>query len=104
MPPVKQSIHFAWKMLNARLDTNTSRSVLVTMITSLLRAATLSIPGHASVDPKNIAARSLCASGAMALLLGGMDHDNIRIAGRWKSDTMFHYLHARALPLIQEKS
>jgi len=47
------------------------------MITSLLRAADLSIPGHAGVDPKNIAARSLRASGAMALLLRGMDPDKI---------------------------
>ena len=45
------------------------------MITSLLRAAAQSIPGHAGVDPSNIAARSLRASGAMALLLGGMDPD-----------------------------
>jgi len=40
----------------------------------------------------------------MALLLGGMDPDKIRIVGRWKSDAMFRYLHAHALPLIQENS
>jgi len=74
------------------------------MITSLLRAAALSIPGHAGVDPATIAARSLCASGAMVLLLGGMDPDKIRIVSRWKSNTMFCYLYAHALPLIQENS
>jgi len=70
------------------------------MIISLLRAAALSIPGHAGVDPSNIAARSLRASGAMALLLGSMDPDKIRIVGCWKSYAMFRYLHAHALPLI----
>jgi len=74
------------------------------MITSLLRAAAISIPGHAGVDPTNIAARSLRASGAMALLLGGLDPDKIRIVGRWRSDAMFRYLHAHALPLIQDNS
>jgi len=79
-------------------------SVSATMITSLLRAAALSIPGHAGVDSSNITARSLRASGAMVLLLDGMDPDKIRIVGRCKSDAMFRYLHAHALPLIQENS
>jgi len=74
------------------------------MITNLVRVAALSIPGHAGVDPANIAARSLRASGAMALLLGSMDPDKIRIVSCWKSDAMFRYLHAHALPLIQENS
>jgi hypothetical protein len=80
------------------------RAVSSSMITSLLRAAAISIPGHAGVDPTNIAARSLRASGAMALLLGGLDPDKIRIVGRWRSDAMFRYLHAHALPLIQDNS
>ena len=71
------------------------------MITSLLCAAALSVPGHTGVDPSNIAARSLRSSGAMALLLGGKDPNKIRILGRWRSNAMFHYLHAHALPLIQ---
>jgi len=82
-------------------DSGRRRSISATMITSLLRAAALSIPGHTGVDPSNSTARSLRASGAMALLLGGMDPDKIRIVGRWKSDAMFRYLHAHALPLIQ---
>ena len=70
------------------------------MIKSLLRTAALTIPGHSGVDVNNIAARSLCSSGAMSRLLGGMDADCICILGRWNSDTMFCYLHAHALPLI----
>ncbi len=74
------------------------------MITSLLHTAALTIPGHAGVNPDNIAARSLRSSGAMALLMGGKDADEIRIVGRWNSDAMFRYLHAHALPLIQNNS
>jgi len=79
----------------------TKRAVSSAMITSILRVAALTIPGHAGVDPSNIAARSLRASGAMALLLAGLDPDKIRIVGRWKSDAMFRYLHAHAEPLVR---
>jgi hypothetical protein len=41
------------------------------------------------------------AGGAMALLCGRVDADTIRLVGRWKSDAMFRYLHAQALPLVQ---
>lgn len=81
-------------------DDGRTRAVSSSMITSLLRTATLTIPGHAGIDANNIAARSLRSSGAMSLLLGGMDTDRIRILGRWNSDAMFRYLHAHALPLI----
>ena len=40
----------------------------------------------------------------MSLLLGGQDPDIIRIVGRWRSDAMFRYLHAHAMPLIQNNS
>ena len=52
------------------------------MITSLLRVAAFTTPGHAGVDPNHIAARSLRSSSAMALLLGGKYPDKIRIIGR----------------------
>ena len=74
------------------------------MITSVLRAAALTIPGYAGVQPDNIATRSLRSSGAMALLLGGIDPDRIRILGRWRSDAMYRYLHSHALPLIRNNS
>ncbi len=82
-------------------DDGTRRAVSSAMITSLLRTAALSIPGHAGVHPDKIAARSLRASGAMALLLAGVDPDKIRIVGRWRSDAMFRYLHAHAEPLVR---
>ena len=40
----------------------------------------------------------------MALLLGSIDPDKIRIMGRWCSNSMFRYLHVHALPLINHKS
>ena len=82
-------------------ETGKKRAVSSSMITSILRIAALTIPGHAGIDPTNIAARSLRASGAMALLLGGLDPDKIRIVGRWRSDAMFRYLHAHAEPLVR---
>ena len=38
----------------------------------------------------------------MALLCGKVDADTICLVGHWKSDTMFRYLHAQALPLIRD--
>ena len=61
-------------------------SVTSAMITSMLQAAVLTIPGHAGINPSNIAVQSLCSSGAMALLV---DPYNIRIVGRWRSGAMF---------------
>ena len=90
--------------LHVYFANGTKKCVSSAMITSLLRAAALTIPGHAGVDPSNIAARSLRSSGAMALLLGGKDPDKIRILGRWRSDAMFRYLHGHALPLIADNS
>jgi hypothetical protein len=82
-------------------DNGTRRAVSSAMITSLLRAAALTIPGHAGDHPDKIAARSLRASGAMALLLAGVDPDKICIVGHWRSDAMFRYLHAHAEPLVR---
>jgi len=36
----------------------------------------------------------------MALLLAGVDVDTIKLIGRWRSDAMFRYLHAQAMPLV----
>ena len=83
---------------------STNRLVSSAMVTSLLKSAALTIPGHARVNPDNIAAQSLRSSGAMALLLSGVDPEKIRILGRWRSDAMFRYLHSHALPLIQDNS
>jgi hypothetical protein len=36
----------------------------------------------------------------MALLLAGVDKNVIQLVGRWRSDAIFRYLHAQALPLV----
>ena len=72
------------------------------MITILFRTAYLTIPGYAGVNPDNIAVRSLHSSGAMALLLGGVDTNHICILGRWKSDAVFRYFHNHAMALIKD--
>ena len=90
--------------LHIYFDNGRKKAVSSTTITSILRAAALSFPDCAGVDPTNIATRSLRSSGAMALLLGGVDPDHIRIFGRWRSDAMFRYLHAHAVPLIKNNS
>ena len=41
------------------------------------------------------------AGGAMALLLGDVDYDKIKLLGRWRSDAMMVYLHTSARPLMQ---
>ena len=37
----------------------------------------------------------------MALLTGGVDHDIIKLLGRWKSDAMMDYLHQKSLPVFR---
>lgn len=54
--------------------------------------------------PADVSARSLRASGAMALLLGGIDADRIKLVGRWKTDEMLRYLHAQAEPVMHQFS
>ena len=38
----------------------------------------------------------------MALLCAGIDADIIKLVGRWRSDAMFRYLHAQALPIVRQ--
>ena len=49
----------------------------------------------------HVTAKSLRASGAMALLIARVDTDLIQLIGRWKSDTMLRYLHVQALPVMR---
>ena len=69
------------------------------LITASLRVATASLP-HLNYHPSDVSARSLQSGGAMALVCGNIDKDKIQLQGRWKSDAVFRYLHAQALPLV----
>jgi hypothetical protein len=69
-------------------------------ITALLRQAAAELPEY-NIHPADISARSLRASGAMALLCSSVDSDRIRLLGRWKSDEMLRYLHLQAQPVMR---
>jgi hypothetical protein len=71
-------------------------------ITESLRLATIATSHQTGLQPADISARSLRAGGAMALLCGRIDHDTIRMLGRWHSDAMMRYLHLQAKPLMRQ--
>ena len=52
----------------------------------------------------DISARSLRASGAMALLCAQVDANVIQLIGRWRSDEMLRYLHVQAEPVMRDFS
>jgi hypothetical protein len=71
-------------------------------ITTTLRASVAILgPDALGFAPNEVSARSLRASGAMALLCAHVDSDTIRLLGRWRSDEMLRYLHVQAQPLMQ---
>ena len=80
-----------------------ARTVTSDAITTTLRFS-LSALGPATLGIKklDISARSLRASGAMALLCAHVDHDTIRLIGRWRSDEMLRYLHVQACPIMHD--
>ena len=61
-------------------------------ITKAIRESIQHIGPIVGLSPSNASTRSLRASGAMPMLLGGVNGDVIRILGCWKSDTMRRYL------------
>ena len=71
-----------------------------THITKILQISATLAP-QLGISPADITARSLRAGGAMALLCGCVDPSLIKLVGRWKSEAMFRYLYAQALPLIR---
>ena len=52
----------------------------------------------------DVYAKSLRATGAMALLYSYVDHDIISLIGRWKSDKLMRYLHVQAEPIMRNFS
>mmetsp|Transcript_64909 Transcript_64909/g.188173 ORF Transcript_64909/g.188173 Transcript_64909/m.188173 type:complete len:382 (-) Transcript_64909:11-1156(-) len=84
--------------------TNAFRRLTPTDITTTLRLATTILgPAHGFL-PDNVSARSLRASGAMALLCADVDSDRIQLIGRWRSDEMMRYLHVQAEPVMRDFS
>jgi hypothetical protein len=53
--------------------------------------------GFTQID---VSTHSLRAGGATALFIAGVPIETIRLLGRWQSDTVFRYIHAQALPIL----
>lgn len=75
------------------------RHVTSSHVTALLRIAAAAAP-QLGIPPAQVNVRAIRSGGAMALLCARVDKHVIQLVGRWKSDTVFRYLHAQALPLI----
>jgi hypothetical protein len=56
------------------------------------------------VLPTEINAKSLRSTGAMALLNQNVDHNRIRLIGRWQSDAMLSYIHVQAHDIMSDYS
>jgi hypothetical protein len=84
--------------------TNRLRRIAPKDITHLLRLACQVLGPQYGFLSKDISARSLRASGAMALLCANVDTDRIRLIGRWRSDEMLRYLHVQAEPIMRHFS
>ena len=69
-------------------------------ITTLLRLSCGLLGQDLGIETKEISARSLRASGAMALLCAQVDTDIVQLVGRWRSDAMVRYLHVQAAPIM----
>ncbi|KAI2503484.1 hypothetical protein MHU86_10953 [Fragilaria crotonensis] len=73
--------------------------VLASTLTDHIRAA-LRLHPHPAYSLPDVTMRSTRAGGAMALLCAGVDSDQIRLVGRWRSDEMYRYLHVQAQPVM----
>ena len=82
---------------NGRSKTVTSDNITTTLRFSLQHFGTT-----LGITTQDISARSLRASGAMALLCAHVDHDTIRLIGRWRSEEMLRYLHVQAQPVMHD--
>ena len=71
-------------------------------ITLMLRNAVAILGRAVGFNKEDISARSLRAAGAMALLCANIDHDRIKLVGRWRSDEMLRYLHVQAAPVMKD--
>ena len=85
-------------------DSNSFKPIAPTHITISLRTICTVMGPAFGFLPKDISARSLRASGAMALLCAHVDTDLIQLIGRWRSAEMLRYLHVQAEPVMRNFS
>lgn len=79
----------------------TPQPVTSTAVTTALKNIVALLGPQQGLHPRHVTARSLRASGAMALLCSGVDNNVIQLLGRWRSDEMLRYLHVQAEPLTR---
>ena len=89
--------HTALAMYN---EAHTWKPVKPSHITSALKLAATVLGPTFGFLAQDFSARSLRAAGAMVLLCANVDHDTIRLIGRWRSDEMLRYLHIQAEPVM----
>jgi hypothetical protein len=94
--PMDTPLHYFYLTQGGR--PNATKSI---QITKLVRQSAAAIGAPLGILPSDIDARSLRASGAMALLCARVDRDWVQLLGRWRSDSMLRYLHVQAAPVMQ---
>jgi hypothetical protein len=83
-------------------DANKAHYVTSSNITVTLQAPVRALGSSIGFHYKEVSTRSLCATGAMALLCAHVDSDTIRLLGRWRSDEMLRYLTVQAQPIMRD--
>jgi hypothetical protein len=79
-------------------------AIKATNVTQALRMVTIATEHQTGLKYSDIIARTLCSGGAMALVCGRIDHNTIRMIGRWHSDAMLRYFHLHAKSLMRQLS
>jgi hypothetical protein len=69
-------------------------------ITNVLHHAMMINFHRTGIPASDISTRSLRASGAMGMMCGNLDLNNIQMMGRWHSDSTMCYLHIHEQPII----
>ena len=80
---------------------HTPTPLLAADITQALKHAVTYLGPSLGFTAKEISARSMRASGAMALYHSKVDALTIRLVGRWNSDAMLDYLHLQSEPAMR---
>jgi len=83
-------------------EQGTWKLIKSTNITTALRLSVEINWKRYGLRKEDVSARSLRASGAMALLLGGVDSNTIKMLGRWRNDEMMRYLYISARQLVHK--
>ena len=82
----------------------TLKTLSPTHLTTTIKQVVTFLGPTLGLTAKDVSARSLRATGAMALYVGKVDRLTISLIGRWNSDSMMDYLHVQAEPIMRDLS